>query len=126
MLKKGDVILIASMIIVIALSFFGVHYYKNMNIGKHRIAVIKQNSVTIKEIDLDNVQKPQQIKLTGRYQNIILVEKGRIRFEKATCPDKVCVKSGWLTKFDDTAFCVPNRAYIKIEGSNTKVDGVAY
>lgn len=126
MLKKGDLVLIAVLMAVVVLGYAGMKFYKSMNYSSHKIAVIKQDGNTLKSIDLDTVQKPERITVTGSYENIILVERGRIRFEKANCPDLVCVKTGWLSESGDSAICLPNHTSIKIEGANPKVDVVTW
>lgn len=60
------------------------------------------------------------------YRAVVLVENGRIRFEESNCPDKTCVKTGWLDKPGDSAVCLPGRFMIKIEGIKDEVDGVTY
>lgn len=126
MLKKGDIILVLILLFVVAAGFAGQKIYKSLNKGEHRIAVIKQGDKVIKKIDLETVAEPQKIEIGGEYLDIILVEKGRISFYEADCPDLVCVKSGWLTEKGDMAVCLPNRVSIKIEGEKDSVDGVAY
>lgn len=126
MIKKGDLILGAVLVLVIAASFIGVHIYKSNDTGKHRIAVIKQNNAVVKKINLDQIVEPQRVEIGGNYKEVILVEKGRIRFEEANCPDLVCVKAGWLTKKGDMAVCLPNKVSIKIEGSEDSIDGVTF
>lgn len=124
MMKKGDVILIAFLVPVIIISIFVINIFKGDNATK--IAVIRQNDREIKRIDLNTVQKPERITVGGKYEEIILVEHGRIRFEEANCPDRICIKTGWLSKNGDIAVCLPNHVVIKIEGKSDKVDGVAY
>ena len=126
MFKKGDFVLAAVLVIVIAVCFAGVQVYKSSDRGTHKVAVIKQNDTVIKKIDLDKVVEPQKLEIKGSYADVILIEKGRIRFVDANCPDLVCVKSGWLTKKGDMAVCLPNRVSIKIEGSMNSVDGVTF
>jgi hypothetical protein len=123
MLKKGDIVLIIS-IIIIAAVFVGMRFFNNKN--QHRIAEIIQDKVVVKRIDLDKVNKQERIKVPGLFNEIVLVEQGRIRFEQAECPDKVCVKTGWLSRTGDSATCIPNRAMIRIIGENKELDGVAF
>lgn len=124
MLKKGDLILIVCIILaVIAGTVFLKLYYNNAG---EKIAVIKQNNKILKTINLSKVINPEEFKITGLYTDVVLIEKGRIRFKEADCPDKVCVKSGWLERNGEMAVCLPNRAVIEIKGQNSKVDGVAY
>ncbi len=127
MLKKGDIILVLTLAGIIVLSFAGLQVYKKFNnAGTGKIAVIRQNDKVIKKIDLDKVSEPQRIEVKGDYVDVVLVEKGRIRFEEANCPDLVCVKSGWMSRKGDMAVCLPNRVSVRIEGTDPSVDGVAF
>ena len=124
MLKKGDIVLVSLIILVVIIWFAAANIFKSET--SDSIAVIKQNDKILKTIDLDKLQGVERITLLGNYHGVVLAEKGRIRFEESNCPDKVCVKSGWLTKKGDVAVCIPNKAIIKIEGINKKIDGVTY
>jgi len=126
MLKKGDIYLIAVLLLAIVTGFAFVHLYGSMSGNTHRISVIRQGDRLIKRIDLDAQQGPVKVEIDGEYRETVLVENGRIRFESADCPDKICVRTGWISKKGDTAVCLPNRTIIKIEGDNPEVDGVTY
>lgn len=126
MLKKGDFFILGFVIILIAASYIGVSLYKSAGTNERKIAVIIKDDQEIKRIDIDAVNEPMEIIVSGEYNEIILVEKGRIRFEEADCPDKVCVNTGWLTEKGDMAVCLPNRTMIKIEGQSEDVDIVTY
>ncbi len=124
MFKKGDIILILSIALIAAAGYVSLKIYNTE--GSHRIAVIIQNDSVIRRIDLDKVERNEKIKIPGKYNETAFVEKGRIRFGHAGCPDELCVKTGWLTRPGDMAVCIPNRAIIKIEGYANELDGVAY
>lgn len=126
MLKKGDIILLGIILIAIVLSFAWVLAYKRNDNGTHKVAVIKVKDRVIEEIDLSSVVEPQRIEIPGEYAQVILVEKDRIRFEEAECPDKVCVSVGWLSEKGDMAVCIPNSTMIKIEGQSEKVDIITH
>lgn len=125
MLKKGDIILLAAVLVIVVAGLAAVKYYKSNDTGA-RIAVIKQDDKVVRKIDLNGVTAPERINIEGKYPGTILVERGRIRFEQADCPDKVCVKTGWLSKKGDAAYCLPNKTSIRIEGADSGIDGVAY
>ncbi|MCX7921861.1 MAG: NusG domain II-containing protein [Clostridia bacterium] len=124
MLKKGDIILVGIIVLGILMGFGWNRFNASNDTGN--IAVIKQNDRVIKRINLDTINKPEKVEILGDYKEVVLVEKGRIRFEDADCPDKVCVKTGWLSNKGDIAVCLPNKAMIKIEGESERLDGVAY
>jgi hypothetical protein len=52
-------------------------------------------------------------------------EDGRITVIEANCPDRDCVKRGWLKKPGDSAVCLPHRLVIRLTGES-EVDGVTY
>lgn len=126
MLKKGDIIIAAVSILVAVGLFAAVSLYKSAGNNLQRIAVIKQNDQIIRRINLETFEGSEEINVSGDYDEVILVENGRIRFKKADCPDKVCVKTGWLEQNGDIAVCLPNRVMIKIEGEPADVDIVTY
>jgi len=125
MLKKGDFLLVILILAATVAAFAGIRYFKN-DAGGHKIAVIKQDNKVIREIDLDRVEEPERITLTGKYNNKILVEKGRIRFEESDCPDLVCVHTGWLDERGSSAACLPNKVVVVIQGGNNEVDAGTY
>lgn len=125
-IKKGDIVALIIISALIAVSFAAVKINSIVKTSSGRVAVIKQNNVIIKKIDLDKSKGSQEFEVDGDYHDKILVENGRIRFEDADCPDLVCVKTGWLDKNGQMAVCLPNKVSIKIEGSEEGLDGVTF
>lgn len=64
------------------------------------------------------------IEYRGGY-NKIRTEDGMIAVIEADCPDKDCVKKGWLKRPGDSAVCLPHRLVIRIAGE-PEVEGVTY
>ena len=126
MLKKGDLILLVSVIALTALVFIVSNLLKNGNSSTDKIAEISQNEKIFRTIDLNKVTQPEEFTIIGKYKNVVRVEDGRIRFVQATCPDQVCVKTGWLQSNGDIAVCLPNHAIIKLLGKAEKIDIVSY
>lgn len=113
-MKKHDLILAGIIIFIVLISFGGLKFYQSENKKEPRIAVITQNNVLVERIDLNAVEEPREITLPGPYHEILQVEKGRIRFKEADCPDQICVRRGWLQNPGDMAVCLPNKAVIRI------------
>jgi len=64
----------------------------------------------LSQIDLN---KNGDIKVPGR--NVILsVKNHAIAFTQSDCPDKICIKTGYISQPGQTAVCLPNRVAIKI------------
>lgn len=115
MIKKGDAVLVGIIFLVTAIGFAGCHFWQSAKTNQDLIAVICQDGKVIERIDLNKVEEPRTITLTGYYHNKIRVEKGRIRYKDSDCLNRICINTGWLTKYGDIAVCLPNQTVIDIE-----------
>lgn len=82
-----------------------------------RTAKIIADGKTVQTIALDNA-KNQTIDLGLDCGNIIEVRDGKIGIVSADCPDKTCVKTGFISRPGQVCVCVPSRLIIKIEGGD--------
>lgn len=132
-LKRGDVILILVVVIIAAPFLWGL--IKGAVIasvpllwrsaqkgsgenkyGKDLTATISYDGKTVKKIPLNQIKNPQLIDLTDNGLKVtILAENGKIRFLHSECPDKICVKRGWLTTAGDIAICMPAKTMVTVE-----------
>lgn len=111
--KIGDYLVFA----FIALSAVFLMLAMNRPDTGEKTAVIIQDGSVLKTIRLDTLNGKVTIDYPGRYPGKIEAERGRIRFTEATCPDKVCVSTGWISRIGQIAVCLPNRTIIRIEGT---------
>lgn len=115
--KKGDlVLLLIGVIIAISVTGF---YLKTGEAAQdtaseHRIAVITRNGDKIAELDLNKLNKPRYFRFHDGIDVTILAQKGSIKFVDADCPDKICVKTGTLTKPGQQAICMPSKTIVRI------------
>lgn len=42
------------------------------------------------------------------------IEGGRVRMVDSACPDKLCVRTGWISRPGQSIVCLPNRVVIEI------------
>jgi hypothetical protein len=126
-MKKGDKIAAILIVGLIVISAAGVFGYKQYVKSSHKIAVIKQDGKVVKTIDLDESKAKQQINIPYKSNNfnLVEVESGKIRFVDADCPDKVCVKTGWISEPGESAVCLPHKTIITIEGKNSSYDQIS-
>ncbi|SFG34730.1 hypothetical protein SAMN05660649_01363 [Desulfotomaculum arcticum] len=115
-MKKHDGILVGIIIFMVLTGFGSLKFYQSQNENEPRFAVIMQDNVLVERIDLNAVEEPREIILPGPYHEIVQVEKGRIRFKEADCPDQICVRTGWLQNPGEMAVCLPNKAIVRITG----------
>ncbi|WP_298840560.1 NusG domain II-containing protein [Clostridium sp.] len=125
-MKKGDKIVGIILLIIVLITTGGTLIYKNSIKGLENIAVIKRDGKVIKTIDLNKVVKPEEFTLkteNGDY-NTIAVKHNSIRIIDANCPNKLCVKSGWITKPGEMIVCLPYKVIINIEAkADQDIDG---
>lgn len=116
-LLKGDFLIVA---FVLALSLL-IGAYFILPKGEATIAVITMDGKILKEIDLSNTKNTTfNIDYTAHY--IIEVKDKKIRIIEATCPDKICVATGFISKAGQVIACLPNRLLIEIKGKQNDVD----
>lgn len=119
--KKGDLFLVLFIGIIALIPLLWSYFDGSNKPSDGLIAVITRDGKSIREIDLNKLQEPQTITLEDGIKVTILAEKGRIRVLDADCPDKICVKAGWLTKPGDRAVCLPSKTIVRIEGEGKMV-----
>lgn len=122
--KRGDIVLIVSLAVIAAVLMA----WNTCGIapGRQVTAIITQDGKLIKKINLSELRDPEYVYIDKPVKQVILAEKGRIRFLKSDCPNKICVKTGWLTKAGNKAICMPSRVVITIVGDHKQVDSVSY
>jgi hypothetical protein len=126
-MKKGDkitAIVIAGLVVV---STVGVLIFMYISKGSHHIAEIKQDGKVIRTIDLDSVTAAEEIRISyGGEYNVIRVDEGKIRIIDADCPDKLCVKTGWIKEPGQSIICLPHKLIITIQGGSKEIDENVY
>ena len=118
-LKKADIFIILGVAAAAVLFIF-----LRSARQERRIAVITVDSAVTHRIDLDEVKEKITIKPDTDPEVVIAAENGEIYFESSGCRDKICVKSGRLTKAGDIAVCLPAKTVVSISGSGP--DAVTY
>jgi len=57
--------------------------------------------------------------------SIVEIKDRRVRMLSSPCPDKLCIKEGYIDKTGQVIICIPNRIVIKIEGK-AGLDALTY
>lgn len=122
LVRKADLIIIA----LVVLSSLSVMFFMNRESdeSENLTAVITVDGEEYKRINLSSISERTEIIPETNPEVKIVAEKGCIYFESADCPDKICVKTGKLTKKGDTAVCLPSKTVISITGST--VDAITW
>lgn len=113
LITKKDLILL---VVVLLVGVAGFIFFESADNG------------TIVEINVDG-KLVETISLDGEYLEkeingvIICRENREIYVKDSTCSDKVCVRSGRISKSGEGIVCAPNRVAVEISGEN-KLDGL--
>lgn len=54
--------------------------------------------------------------------NLLVIESGTARIKEASCPDRLCIRMGRISRSGQSVVCLPNRVVITIESE--RKDGV--
>lgn len=96
---------------VLAARYFGA--------GGERIAYIYSENELVKTIDLNAVVQPYSFTVTSSKggSNTIEVRRGEIGVTDASCPDDICVNTGFISSPVLPIVCLPNELVIRISSS---------
>ncbi|GAB1477022.1 NusG domain II-containing protein [Bacillota bacterium] len=117
--KRSDLIIIAVLLLISAVSWF---LYDNVSKGKSVKAEIYYYSELAETVDLDkSVSRTFSI---PENPNVVFKvdEEGNIAFIESDCPDKVCINTGSLHKAGEYAACLPNGIVLKIVPAGKRTD----
>ncbi len=111
LLTLGDKILIIILLITnISLIFFITGTKKN---GKVFVEVDQ------KLVGMYPLNQPQKISITGvKGGSEIEIREGKVKMIDSCCPNKYCLKTGWIDSQGQIICCVPNKVLIRISGNN--------
>ncbi len=107
LITKKDFILV---LIVLVIGVVGIILFNSADKGK--TATIKVDGKVAEEISLDE-------DIMARFNGVVIViSNGEAFVTESTCTDKVCVRSGKITREGEGIICAPNRVSVEINGEN--------
>lgn len=114
-MTKGDKALI---ILVILLSFVSMGYIKKQGLSnKQRYISVQVNGNEIKKIIFDKNIIGKTIPIETEYgYNLLEIGDNEVRVIEASCPDKIDVKQGSISRIGETIVCLPNKMMVEIKG----------
>ena len=115
-MKKKDILLILGILVVITACYWIINVINSKNAGNIEIYV---DNKLYKTVSI-NAKEEFKIENRGGYNIVKIHDKG-VEIVDASCPDKVCVHTGFINKPSQSIVCIPNRVSIKIN-TNEKND----
>lgn len=103
------------LVVILLLLGVGASFYVVGQRPKGQQLVVEQNGRVVFAAPLRSDRK---VALTGpRGDTIVAIRNGRARIVEASCPDKVCMGMGEISRQGEVVACVPNFLLLHIEGA---------
>lgn len=108
-MKKWDYVLLAGFLVIGALLFFFLRVHKEAG----QIAVVR---VSGNETASYVLTEDRTVTIEGKNggTNVLVIEDGKAHLSEASCPDKLCVHQGTVSKSGQTIVCLPNEVVVEI------------
>ncbi len=92
-----------------------------------KTAKIIQDGEVIRTIDLQTVAEPYEFEVLSANggHNTVRVENGKIAVTEADCPDKICVRRGFIENGVLPIVCLPHKLSVVIEDGADALDAVS-
>lgn len=121
-IKRGDIIFVAALVLLSAFLMLGT------TVGTRQPAeyvVISSNGKNLAVIPLDE-NRVFEID-DGEHSNSVVIKDRAVYIAEASCPDKLCIACGAISKNGELIICLPNRLVVRIASNvPTDTDTVSY
>lgn len=106
-------------VLLFCMGIIGIFLFRK-NAVQSGIAMIYQDGTLLETINLNSVAKGYTLRVDGDNgaYNIIDIQPGKIGIIEASCPDQICVHTGYISGSVTPITCLPNHLIIKIQGSH--------
>ena len=118
---RGDLLFVGALLLLGLALTLGLRAFRSDG----REAVVRVDGEVVARIPLAR-DGEYPIESGGTVTNRLRVEDGRVRMIEANCPDRLCVRKGWVRFAGDGIVCLPNRVVVELAGADElKLDAVA-
>ena len=64
---------------------------------------------------LYSINKNQEFEVEGRIGKVVIeIKDKKVRVKESSCPNQVCVKTGWIKRSGEIIVCAPNELTVRI------------
>ena len=117
---KNDILLVAALLLV-ALAAWGL---LRLTRARGAEAVVTVDGATVAALPLSE----DAVLTVGEgqgFSNVIEVSGGRVRVRDADCPDRLCVRTGWVSRDGESIVCLPHKLVVTVRGGEAGPDAVS-
>jgi hypothetical protein len=121
MLKRKDLPLIITILAIIAITTLIIMITTSIKTNQPTTTV--KITINGKEYATYPLSQDQTIQIKNDYgENTIIISKGSVYMECATCPDQICVKHSPLPQSTTPIICLPHKLVVEIIGIQDNID----
>lgn len=117
--RKSDIIIIAAVLAIAALSLL----FAVRNTSSADSVVVRINGEIAAEYSCYDTGE-YEIKGENDIKLTLVISPQGVSVQSASCPDKLCEKTGIITNTSQSIICLPGRISITLEGQSGEVDAV--
>ena len=122
MKQKRNTIILVSAVVVVALAVVVFQMIFLKKEGTYALVQVQQEQ----RYRLDLQKETELVVEDETGFNKIKVKDGAIAVTEADCPDKVCVRTGYISKTGEAIACLPHELTVTISGADAKEDAMVH
>ena len=123
---KNDILLILCMLLIAGGTWL--YTFCTRRSGGVAVVTVDGKTETVLPLSEDTAYalNSEDLGIDGEgFANIIAVENGRVCVKEANCPDRVCVRTGWIEYEGESIVCLPHKLVVTVRGGSTGPDAIA-
>lgn len=122
MKQKRNTIILVSAVVVVALAVVVFQMIFLKKEGTYALVQVRQEQ----RYRLDLQKETELVVEDETGFNKIKVKDGAVAVTEADCPDKVCVRTGYISKTGEVIACLPHELTVTISGADAKEDAMVH
>lgn len=120
-MKKGDKIVLASIIVISLVLFFLTG--QTLREAQNKYVSVQISGREVQKISLKKEKKLREYKFKTRLgTNKVLVKDGKVWVQESNCPDQICVHMAPIEKVGETIICLPHEFLVEIKADKKAPD----
>ena len=113
--QKNTFVFLAVLLALCLASWLGFGLYTGRLLGRKALTVeVQVDTKVYGDYPLDR-DADLIIEGANGGTNHLVIKDGQAAITEATCPDKICVHTGWISETGQTIVCMPNRVSVTIK-----------
>lgn len=120
-MKKGDKIVLASIIVISLVLFFLTS--QTLREAQNKYVSVQISGREVQKIPLEGEKKTQEYDFKTKLgTNKVLVKDGKVWVQESNCPDQICVHMAPIEKVGETIICLPHEFLVEIKADKKAPD----